>query len=132
VEAWRAAWRVGVCPQLSDDGLRALARALAEDGPRLLQGQTVDPPPGVKGDEPCRGACLVGFAGWVGDGLATAGEVETFFAGACRRADEALGEPAGTRWLLDFFDETGRDEMRRRLLPEVRLALAAREGGGPC
>jgi hypothetical protein len=30
---------------------------------------------------------------------------------------------------VDFFDETPRDEMRRLLIPEVRLALAAREGG---
>jgi hypothetical protein len=92
----------------------------------------VEPAAGAAGGVPCSGACLVGYAGWQGEGLRTANEVEDYFVAACRRADEALGGPAGSHWLIDFFDETARDEMRRLLLPEVKLALAAREGGASC
>lgn len=131
MESWRTVWRVGVAPQLSVAGLEALAAALESDDPELLQAQTTDPPPGIRGDNPCEGACLIGYAGWQGDGLTTAGEVEEFFAEACYRADQALKEPAGCRWLLNWFDETPRDEMRRLLLPEVRLALAGRADETP-
>jgi hypothetical protein len=41
-----------------------------------------------------------------------------------------LGEPAACRWLLNWFDEAPRDEMRRLLLAEVSRTLAQRLGGG--
>ena len=49
-----------------------------------------------------------------------------FFARMCFEVDQRLGEPAGCRWFLNWFDETPRDEMRRELLAEVNVALAER------
>jgi hypothetical protein len=76
---------------------------------------------------PCEGACLVGYAGWKGEHLETVGDVEEYFARACFEADQRLGEPAGCRWLLNFFDDTPRDEMRRELLFEVERELERRD-----
>jgi hypothetical protein len=133
VESWRATWRRGIAPNLSTEGLESLARALEQDDPRLLQGNTTEPPPlQCVQDWPVEKACGLAWCGWQGDGLGTVIEVEEFFEEVCKRSDVALEEPAGTRWFLNWFDETTRDEMRRLLLPEVRLALAAREGGEPC
>ncbi len=47
----------------------------------------------------------------------------------CFEIDQRLGEPAGCRWFLNWFDETPRDAMRQDLLGEVNLALATRRGG---
>lgn len=51
---------------------------------------------------------------------------------AARAYDAAAKELHGEFAYQNFPDETARDEMRRLLLPEVRLALAAREGGASC
>jgi hypothetical protein len=40
-----------------------------------------------------------------------------------------MGEPAAVRWFLNWYDETPRDEMRRKLLAEVERAMAARGMG---
>lgn len=92
-------------------------------------------------DWPVEAACAIGFcgavenggfwkdaAGKVNDHAATVGVVEEFFARACFKADEAMGEPAGVRWFLNAFDDTPRATMFRDLLPEVELAIAGREG----
>jgi hypothetical protein len=132
VESWKHAFRVGVAPQLTTAGLEALARALAQDDSRLLQGNTTEPPPmQCVQDWPVEKACAIGYCGWQGDGLETVVEVQDFFAQACYRADLALGEPAGCRWFLNWFDETPREVMRRLLLAEVRLALDGRGGTAP-
>jgi hypothetical protein len=52
--------------------------------------------------------------------------VEEFFARMCFEIDQRLGEPAGCRWFLNWFDETPREEMRQQLLAEVKRALAQR------
>ncbi len=128
MESWRKVWREGLAPLLSTEGLKALARALASDDPRLLQGATTSPPPLQCVQEwPVEAACGIGFCGWQGEGLETVSEVEEFFARVCFEVDMALGEPAGCRWFLNWFDETPRDEMRRLLLAEVNLELARRQ-----
>ena len=125
MESWREVWRRGFAPILPRAGLEALAEALRADDPRLTQGSTTTPPPLMcVQDWPCEAACLLGFCGWQdGTGRTTVGEVEEFFADACWRCDQRLGEPAACRWFLNWFDETPRDEMRRELLAEVELAL---------
>ena len=129
MESWRKVWRDGLVPLLSTGGLEALWRALVSDDPRLQQGATTTPPPlQCVADWPVEGACALGFCGWQGDGLETVGEVEEFFARTCFEIDARLGEPAGCRWFLNWFDETPRDEMRRLLLAEVNRALAQRSG----
>jgi hypothetical protein len=127
MESWRKVFRDAVVPLLSDAGLAALESALLTDDPRLLQGATTSPPPlSCVQDWDVEGACLIGLCGWLGDGLRTVGEVEEFFAKTCFAIDQTLGEPAGCRWLLNWFDETPRDEMRRGLLSEVSRARAHR------
>ena len=129
MESWRKVFRQGLAPLLTDDNLRALLRALETDDPRLLQGATTSPPPlQCVQDWPCEAACPIGFCG-LSDGLLTVGEAEEFFAKICFEIDQKLGEPAGCRWFLNWVDDTPRDEMRRLLGEEVRLALAGRGVG---
>ena len=128
MEPWRRVWRTAVAPLLTVAQLQRIRRALAEDDPRLIQGATTTPPPlqSVQ-DWPCEAGCLLAYAavedfgGW---GTATVGEVEEFFARMCFEIDITLGEPAGCWWLLNYFDETERGEMRRELLAEVDRWLA--------
>jgi hypothetical protein len=72
-------------------------------------------------------ACPVTFCGWIGDGLEYVGEAEEFFARVSFEVDQRMGAPAECRWLYNWVDETPRDEMRRSLAEEVRLALSTRE-----
>src|SRR5450631_3726575 len=127
MESWRKVWREGLAPLLSTAALEALRQALVVDDARLLQGATTTPPPlQCVQDWPVEGACALGYCGWQGDGLETVAEVEEFFARMCFEIDQRLGEPAGCRWFLNWFDETPRDEMRRLLLVEVSRALTER------
>jgi hypothetical protein len=127
MESWRKVWRDGVEPLLSMEGLQALKQGLVSDDSRLMQGATTTPPPLMcVQDWPVEAACALGYCGWVGDGLETVGEVEEFFARMCFEIDQRLGEPAGCRWFLNWYDETPRDEMRSALLAEVERALAQR------
>ena len=131
LEKWQKVWRIGFAPQLSEAGLQALKRALIEDDARLIQGATTSPPPlQCVQDWPVEGACLTGFCGWQGNDLATVAEVEEYFSQICFNADQVLGEPAACRWLLNWYDETPRDVMRRELLAEVELTL--KERSHPC
>ena len=75
----------------------------------------------------CEGACLLAYAGWIGDGLDGVGDVEDRFAKVCFEAEARIGEPAACRWLLDWFDNTPLDEVRRDLLPEIDAELERRE-----
>jgi hypothetical protein len=127
MDTWQKVWREAVAPLLPTRGLEVLRRALERDDPWLVQGATTDPPPLEEAlDRPVQAACAIGYCGWLGDGLATVAEVEKYFAGVCRAADERLGEPAGIRPFLAFFDDTPRQEMRLALLAEVDLELATR------
>lgn len=128
METWRKVWRDGFVPQFSAAGLLALKAALGADDKALLQGATTSPPPlHCVQQWPCEAACPVGLVGWQGECLETVAEVEEFFALACKGADERIGEPAGCRWFLNWWDDTQREIARRELLSEVVLALAGLE-----
>ena len=128
MEQWRKTWREGFAPNLSTAGLQALLQALQENSPELTQGATTVPPPleCVK-DCPVEAACLLGYCGWKGEALTSVREVEEFFAQRCCEADKIIGEPAVCRWLLNWFGDTPREEMRRELIPEVKRELSQRE-----
>jgi hypothetical protein len=127
IESWRKVWREGLVPHLSTAGLEALRRGVVNDDGRLIQGATTSPPPlHSLQDWPVEAACGLSYCGWQGEGLETVAEVEEFFARICFEADQALGEPAATRWFLNWFDDTPRDEMRSLLLTELDAALAQR------
>lgn len=132
MESWRLTWRDGFAPILSTKGLEALADGLRNDDPRLTQGSTTTPPPLMcVQDWPVEAACLLGYCGWQGEGLEKVGQVEEFFAKACFEADQLLGQPAACRHLLNWYDDAPREEMRKELLAEVELALAARKEASP-
>jgi hypothetical protein len=130
MERWREVWRGGFAMVLPTDALGALAVALRDDDPKLIQGATTTPPPLMcVQDWPVEAACALGYCGWQGEDLETVGQVEEFFARLCFEADQRLGEPAACRWFLNWFDDTPRGEMRRELLAEVELTLAGRAAG---
>lgn len=127
MESWRIVWRNGFAPGLSTKALEALRDALRNDDPRLVQGCTTKPPPlRCVADCPVSAADALAYCGWQGEGLETVGQVEKYFTLCCFDADENLGEPAGCRGFLSWYDDTPRDEMRRELLAEVRLTLEHR------
>jgi hypothetical protein len=127
MESWRMVWREGFAPLISTAGLLALKQALLGNDGRLSQGSTTVPAPLMcVQDWPVEAACALGFCGWQGEGLETVGEVEEYFARLCFEADQRLGEPAGCRWFLNWFDDTPRDQMRPALLEEVERVLTER------
>lgn len=128
MESWKLVWRDGFAPALSTKALEALREALQKDDPRLTQGSTTTPPPLMcVQDWPVEAACALGFCGWQGEDLETVGQVEEFFARLCFEADQRIGEPAGCRHFLNWFDDTPRGEMCRELLAEVELSLSERQ-----
>jgi hypothetical protein len=129
IESWRKVWRDGIAWQLSTDALEVLARALEEDNPQLLQGATTEPPPLQMAEAlPVEGACPIGYCGWQVLKLRTVGEIVESFADVCRKADEALGEPAAVRYFLNWWDDNPRHFVRTLLLAELDGELARRSG----
>lgn len=127
MEAWRTVWRQGFAPGLSTDGLEALRAALLHDDARVTQGATTQPPALEKFLHcPANASCAITFCGWHGDGLDTVGELDEFFSRTCFEADCRLGESAASRWFLNWYDHTPREEMRQALLMEVDRELARR------
>jgi hypothetical protein len=137
IEKWRDCWRRGVVPNLTTGNLLALRKALDADDPRLIQGATTLPPPlqclqDWNVEAACAfslpGACdMGGFRDEFGDDAATVAETEEFFAQLCFKVDQTMGECAGCRWFLNWFDDTPRQEMRALLSEEINLALEGRE-----
>lgn len=127
MESWKKVFRVGVAPLMGDPELVALLDALRRDDAALVQGCTTVPSPlPCVQDWPCEAACAVGYAGWKGLNLKTVGEVEEYFANFCANIDSRIGEPAGCRWFLNWFDEAPREEVRRLLGEEIKEELARR------
>lgn len=127
MEAWRKVWRDGIAPGLSTAALAALRDGLRADDPNLIQGATMIPPPLMcVRDRPIEAGCVIVFGSWKAGEVRVVHEGEDHFAGCCFDADQRLDEPAGCRWLLNWFDDTPRDLMRAELLAEVELVLRSR------
>jgi hypothetical protein len=123
--AARHAFREGFVPLLSTKGLEALASALQRNDPRLIQGKTIDPPClAFTEKESVEGA----WAAMDGQRLYSfaVAELDWQFAKLCLDAGERLGDPAACRYLMNWIDDTPREEMRSQLLGEVVIALTAR------
>lgn len=127
----KTAWRDGLAPLLTLEQLASLELALRFDDPRLLQGQTVEPPPVFypdldhddpvnPGNMPPVAVCLLGWCAWH-DGCATTAAVEEYV----QRA-QVGGELDA---LVDWYDETPRDEMRAALLHEIKRSIALKASG---
>jgi hypothetical protein len=128
MERWRTIFRDGFAPGFSEIALHAASIALRDDDPRIVQGATTTPPPLLcVQDWPVEAACFIGYCGWKGEGLRTVGEVEVFHAKACYDADQRIGELAGCRHFLNWYDDSPRDEMRRELLLEIDAELRRRQ-----
>jgi len=128
MESWIHVWRNGFMPQLNNEMLETLLLALESDDQRLLQGAVTCPPPmRCVQDWPVEGACALGYCGWQVNGLQTVGQIEEFFARACFATDCHLDEPAACRRFLNWFDNTPRAEMRRRLGNEIKHNLQERK-----
>mgnify|MGYP001559826197 CR=1 FL=1 len=126
MENWVETWRKGIAPLLSDKSLDVLLTALVKDDQCLIQGQITSRMLPIL---PVEAACAIGYVGWKGEGLKRVGEVNDFFGQICFQADELLNETCGgVRWFLSWFDDTPRDEMRLRLIPEIQREQARREG----
>ncbi len=127
-EPWRHTFRVGLAPILSDAALDALREALEGDSAELIQEGTCHPPP-VEGvmDWPVEAACPLAYASWRGEGLETVGEVTEFFSRLCFQVDQRMGEAAACRFLLNYIDDTLREEMIRSLFGEVMLEQSRRQ-----
>jgi hypothetical protein len=125
--AWQRTFRLGFALQMSTRALEALRSALESDDARLITGATTSPPPlQAVAEWPVEAACPIGLCGWLGENLETVGQVEEYFARLCYDADRRLGEPGACRYLLNWIDDTPRDEMRRWLLVEVVAELRRR------
>jgi hypothetical protein len=117
----------GFVPQMATAELLAREAGLLADDAHLLQGATTSPPPIVSClDWPLLACCPVTYGAWRSRPLTTVADAEELFAQRCFEADNLLGEEAGCRHLLNWLDDSGRQEMRHQLLAEVRLALASR------
>lgn len=126
MEAWQKVFHDGLVPLLTTEQLEVLREGILKDDPRLGQGFTTEPPPLRCVEEwSVEKTDLIGYCGWF-TGLTTVGEIEEFFARTCFEIDQKVGEPAGCRWLLNWYDETPREEMRVKLLVELDLALSKR------
>lgn len=134
MEAWRKVFREGFAPLLSNKALLGLKSALEENCPRLIQGRTTCPHliQGVQ-DQPVEEACAVAYCGIIENGgflgsqnPATVEETKVFFARMCFKADQRLGELAGCRHFLNWFDETPREECFRKLSLEIEFILSSR------
>lgn len=141
IEAWKKVWREGCAPILDDSQLAALRAGLATNDEHMLQGATTIPPPlSSVTDWPVEQACLLGYCFAACNGgfavdyatkttnpeAVTVGETEEFFVRMCYEIDTRLGEPAGCRFLLNWWDESPRAEVFSQLLAEVDLELERR------
>jgi hypothetical protein len=132
VEAWRRAWRDGICPQLTDRGLEALRIALEKDDQKLCIGTTMKPLPlYCNRDETIEACCPLCFA--LLDGQKPSdwmtGELEDRFATACYNAERLMGYPGAAKEFLNWVDSVPRLEMRAKLLLEAVMELALRQRG---
>lgn len=128
MEDWRACWRKGILPQFTARELRSLRDALAAGCRFVIQGGTTMPPPLLAVEDwDVEGCCPVGFLAAAKSGLTKVGEVEAAFTRACLRCDEALGEAAGVRHFLNWWDEGEREHVSAALVAEIDFNL---KGGG--
>lgn len=123
MESWRAAWRKGFAPLLPGEGLERLRDRLMANDLRLLRGATTSPPPlACVQDWPVEACCPIGTCFW--DDGSTVASINEEFAQACYKADQELGEPAASRYLLNAWDEG--DISHSDLLGEVERELNLR------
>lgn len=127
MQTWQRIWREGIAPQLPATGLEALARALEQDSPELLQTATVLPPPiQPMAQAPVEACCALAFAIWKGDQLDTVQALDEGFGRLCEEVGKQLGDPDAAGLFFRWFDDAPRPRMRTELLAEVNAELDRR------
>lgn len=123
MESWKTVWRKGLLPLLKRQDLLNLLDGLDKNDWRIIQGSTTMPLPleCVKNWD-CEAGCLISYMG-MRQGLELVGEVEEFFARMCLQIDQQLGDPAGCRWLVNWWDETPREKAFSMLREEIQENL---------
>lgn len=124
--SWAKVFRHGFAPHMKRAELEALLDGLEKDDPTLTQGSTCTPPPlQVLADWPIEACDAITYGSWKTRGLEdnTTADCESKFANMCYLADQKLGDPAGCRFFLNWFDDCPRDEMRLELAAEIREIL---------
>ncbi len=131
MENWRAIFREGLAPLLSDDALHALRAALEGDDARLLQGAAAHPWPTEAEPSPyVEAACPLGFALWQADRLETCAQVEVSFVRLAEAIDARMGDPLATWALTHAWDDPEREDAVRAWHGEVMLEISRRQASG--
>ena len=121
MEAWRSTWRRGIAPLLPKENFSGLLELLKSDSRKLIQGDTTRPPPLQSvSDWPVEAGDLIVCAFWTDENW-TVSEAEEAFARVCFECDQILGECAGCRHFLNWWDNSPRYEVISAMIPEVEL-----------
>lgn len=129
MEKWRSVLRRGFLPGISTQALTELLGMVRADDSRIVQEMTTNPPAWpLTEDRPVEQACIIGCAGML-EGCNTVGRVSDYFGRKCAEADLRIGEAAGCRWFLNWFDETPRVDVMVALAEEIERELANRQEG---
>ena len=133
MEAWRKTWRDGFAVVLPIQGLVGLLAALEKDDQRLLTGATCWPPPlqSCQNDFTEKACGIAWAAAYGAPDSYPVGELETLFAKACWDASALLGDGSACRYFLSYWDETPREQLRKQMIPELRLAISNRASERP-
>lgn len=127
-EEWKRVWRNGFAPLFPEEALEALKVGLAENDPKLIQGQTTFPLPTPQySGWVCEGADAVAYGYWRSGLLGTVGDIEDRFAALCFEVDQRLGGMNECRHFLNWWDDVPRQEGVMALLSEVKFNLSKRK-----
>ena len=131
MKLWQKVLREGIFPRFTDEQLRLVWEAAANDDPELVQGETVSERLDENVEWAIRGACFVGYAYWKGECLTDGNVVADRF----HRLSEDLKLPGifpegSTYCTLDaftlWFDGTDRPEALYHVVEEIDRELERR------
>lgn len=130
LEKWQVVWREELAKRLSVKQLLALRLAVLENDGRLVQGVVTHPPPlQVVAEWPIEGGCALVIGLWGMDGQVSVYEMAKRYYEMIKEADAALPVGLTIDDFLDFFDNTSREEMLKRMLGEIDVVLDQRLSG---
>ena len=131
MKLWQKVLREGIFPRFTDEQLRLVWEAAANDDPELVQGETVSERLDENVEWAIRGACFVGYAYWKGECLTDGNVVADRF----HRLSEDLKLPGifpegSTYCTLDaftlWFDDTDRPKVLYHVVEEIDRELERR------
>ncbi len=137
LEVWQIVWRKGLAPNLPTKGLEALREALINDSRELIQKDTLVTTSEIPGtgypNERMVACCGLAYPFWKGGVDKRPLAIRRYFDDIAVKCNNVFEEntnwkfPNATDNFISWFDNTDRDEMRKKLLPEVELELERRK-----